>query len=107
MQWQKRQTSLLTAKNIASIFNLGYYITTDGAVIQSGDIKFTVAKDGSGIKKGKNAMTLSADCIAEDKQVFIPIKDIAEALGYECTYDAETNTVVITSAADDAEKEAK
>lgn len=98
---------LVTAKNIASIFNLGYYITADGAVIQSGDTKFTVAKDGSGIKKGNTAMKLSADCTAEDKQVFIPIKDIAEAIGYECTYDAETNTVVITSAVDDAEKEAK
>lgn len=98
---------LVTAKNAASIFNLGYYMTPDGAVIQSGDTKFTVAQDGSGIKNGANSMKLSAECIADDKQVFIPIKDIAEALGYSCSYDAETNTVVITSAAADTADEEK
>lgn len=107
---------LVTAKNVASIFNLGYYMTEEGAVMQSGDKKFVVALDGSGIKNDGDSMSLSAQCIAEDNQVFIPIKDIAESLGYSCTYNAESNTVVIESAANseanteeniDEEKEAE
>lgn len=99
---------LVTAKNVASIFNLSYYMTVDGAVIKSDKNLYTIAPDGSGIKKNKNPMSLSASCKAEDKQVFIPIGDIAEDLGYEYSYNSETNTVEIkTVVAEETEKEAE
>lgn len=88
---------LVTAKNIASIFNLNYFMTVSGAVIKSEDVVLTIATDGSGIKNNGSDMNLSASCISEDKQVFVPIKDVVEALGYNCRFDAETNTVLITT----------
>lgn len=98
---------LVPAWNVASIFNLGYYMTTDGGVIQNGETKFIIAKDGSGVKYNGSKMNLSAYCVSEEGLVFIPIKDIAESIGYECYYNADTNTVEITSKATALEEEAE
>ena len=87
---------LVTAKNVASFFNLAYSITDKGEVIKGDDVEFVVAKDGSGIKNGSSATKLSAKCVADSNQVFIPIGDIAKELGYTYTYDSASNTAVIT-----------
>lgn len=94
---------LVTAKNIATFFDMAYYTDGDKLIMKNDDTEFEIAKDGSEIKKDGKAFTASASLIAEDKQVFVPIKDIAEALGYTYEYNSETNTAAITSDLSDEE----
>lgn len=91
---------LVTAKNVASFFNLAYSVTDKEEIIKGDNIEFTVAKDGSGIKKNSSAMKLSASCVAEGKEIFIPIGDIAKELGYIYSYDAASDVVTLTAPAE-------
>ena len=95
---------LVTAKNVASFFNLAYSVTDNGDVIKGDNVEFTIAKDGSGIKKDSSAMKLSASCVAEGKEIFIPIGDIAKELGYSYSYDAASDVVTLTAPAEEEVK---
>ena len=95
---------LVTAKNVASFFNLAYSVTDKEEIIKGDNIEFTVAKDGSGIKMNSSAMKLSAFCVAEGKEIFIPIGDIAKELGYSYSYDAASDVVTLTASAEEEVK---
>ena len=94
---------LVTAKNVASFFNLAYAVTDSGEVIKTDSQEYTVTEDG--IKKDSSAMKLSAKPVKDGAEIFIPIGDIAKELGYEYSYDATANVVTITKPA--AEEEVK
>ena len=85
---------LVTAKNVASFFNLAYAVTDSGEVIKTDSQEYTVTEDG--IKKDSSAMKLSAKPVKDGAEIFIPIGDIAKELGYEYSYDATANVVTIT-----------
>lgn len=87
---------LVTAKNVASFFNLAYAVTDSGEVIKTDSQEYTVTEDG--IKKDSSAMKLSAKPVKDGAEIFIPIGDIAKELGYEYSYDAAANVVTITKA---------
>lgn len=91
---------LVTAKNVASFFNLAYAVTANGEIIKTDSEEYVVALDGSGIKKGSSAMKLSATPVKDGLEIFIPIGDIAKDLGYEYSYDANTNVVTINKTAE-------
>ncbi len=86
---------LVTAKNVASFFNLAYEATSEGEIIKTDSAKYTVTADG--IKKDASPMKLSAKPVKDGAEVFIPIGDIAKELGYEYSYDASANVATITT----------
>lgn len=94
---------LVTAKNVASFFNLAYAVTDSGEVIKTDSAEYTVTEDG--IKKDSSAMMLSASPVKDGAEIFIPIGDIAKELGYEYSYDAAANVATITKPV--AEEEVK
>ena len=93
---------LVTAKNVASFFNLAYAVTDSGEVIKTDSAEYTVTEDG--IKKDSSAMMLSASPVKDGAEIFIPIGDIAKELGYEYSYDAAANVVTINKPAEEEEK---
>lgn len=86
---------LVTAKNVASFFNLAYEATSEGEIIKTDSAKYTVTADG--IKKDASPMKLSAKPVKDGAEIFIPIGDIAKELGYEYSYDASANVATITT----------
>ena len=88
---------LVTANNVASFFGLAYEETAKGVFMKDNNAQFTVANDGSGIKKGSSVMKLSAPCVVEGKEIFIPIGDIAKELGYNYNYDVTSDEVTLTT----------
>lgn len=86
---------LVTAKNIATMFNMAYQRNEKGYTLKNALTEITFALDGSSAKKNNTSLNLSAACEIKDVQIFVPISDVAEALGLECSYNKETNEVVI------------
>ena len=95
---------LVTAKNVASFFNLAYEVTDNGEIIKTDSEEYIVASDASGIKKGSSAMKLSATPVKDGTEIFIPIGDIAKELGYEYSYDAAANVITINKIAQEEVK---
>ena len=86
---------LVTAKNIATMFNMAYQRNEKGYTLKNALTEITFASDGSSAKKNNASLNLSADCVIKGIQLFVPISDVAEALGLECSFNKETNEVVI------------
>ena len=86
---------LVTAKNIATMFNMAYQRNENGYTLKNALTEITFASDGSSAKKNNASLNLSADCEIKGIQLFVPISDVAEALGLECSFNKETNEVVI------------
>lgn len=91
----KENKVLVTAKNIATIFNMAYHIKDDKAYMSAGNHKFEISLDGSKFLYNDNSLDLGAKPIAENAQIYVPIEDICRVMGYTCEYSADTNTVSI------------
>ena len=91
---------MVTAKNLADMFGLGYlrkgseYTVT----IDTKEIVFT--PDSASAKSGAKTITLTDKAVANGTQLFVPADVICDAAGYDCTYDAATNTLVVTKRAE-------
>jgi len=86
---------LVTAKNVATIFDMAYIPSDDGIVIKGNAGQFVIANDGSEVTYGGEVLNLSAKGVKDGKDVFIPIKEIAEKIGYKYSYNTVTDTAEI------------
>ena len=88
---------MVSVKNIANIFGLSYnrkgsefIMKKDESsfVFKAGESKFTV--DGKAVDLGENSMQ-------KLYQLYVPLKPVAESLGYEVSYDGESKCVNIVT----------
>ena len=71
-------------------------------MLRKGADEITITAGASEMKEGSKKVQLSEKTVEEGSQLYVPIKDIAEALGYTYSYDAAQELVVIaTSVADE------
>ena len=87
---------LVTAKNLATMFNMAYQRSVDGYTIKNAANEITFAVDGASAKKNGDKLELSAACKIKGTQIFVPVSDVAKALGLSYSFDKENNEVVIT-----------
>ena len=76
---------MVTAKNIADILDLGYDIADGKYILTKGDVVLTFAQG--------SADGVSEAPVLKDGQLYIPIKDVLDALGIGYTFDADTLTI--------------
>ncbi len=88
---------MVYAKNVASMFKMGYYLNGNEVTIRNTKNTFTFAEGSDSAKFGGNVITLSEKCEVKDGKLFVSISDIAKALGYNASYDAENETLLITN----------
>lgn len=94
---------MITAKNAAAVLDMSY--------IRLGDV-FTLKKDGTEIvlKDGQNSAQINGSAVQmpeaakrDTTQLYVPLGFLAERLGYEYSYDTETQTAVLSNAGGEQE----
>ena len=83
---------LVTAKNIANMFNMVYVRNDEGFTLKNDEVEFSFGPDGS-----PSGAQLSAAPEVDGVQLFVPIKDIVTAMGYSYSFDSANNVVNIST----------
>lgn len=95
---------MVFAKNVASIFKMGYYYSPESITIKNADNSFTFEDQSTAADYNGKSITLSSACALSDGKLFVPIEDIATALGYNCSFNEEEQTLYITNEAQEAQE---
>lgn len=95
---------MVTAKNLADIFGLGYLRKNGEYTVTIGDKAMVFNADSANAKFGSKSITLTDKTAVSGTQLFVPADVICDAVGYDCAYDAATNTLVITKKAEGGDK---
>lgn len=95
---------MVTAKNLADMFGLGYLRSGSQYTVVIDGTKLAFAADSNTAKLGTKSVTLADKAVANGTQLFVPAEVICNAVGYDCTYDAATQTLSITKKAEGGDK---
>lgn len=103
--YEKDGKVMVTAKNLAGFFNIGYDKSKNVYTLDLPTGKLSIKTGAKNEVTGnkKELLTLTEE---SGGQLFVPIQDICDILGYKCEYDSEKMTVTVTCNDAEGEKEA-
>ncbi len=95
---------MVSVKNIANIFGLGYTRNGFCFTMKSGESEYVFnAGEAQFTADGKLVDLLEAS-VQKAYQLYVPLRSVAETLGYEVGYDAENRCVIIVTPSEDGGK---
>lgn len=95
--YEKDGKLMVSAKNLASFWNLGYVKSDDKCFINTEGRIISISPDGVSLESA----AISSAYEEKDGQIFISAEDFAAALGCESTYDSDNMTLNITTVSDE------
>lgn len=95
---------MVTAKNLADMFGLGYLRSGSECTVTVGDKAIVFTADSDKAKAGNKTVTLADKAVLSGNQIFVPADVICDEAGYACTFDAASNTLVITKKTEGGDK---
>ncbi len=87
---------MITAKNFAEIFNLGYSRKNGEHIITSGGTKIVLGENEGAISVNGAEVSLNDATIVSGNQLYVPLDALCRAIGADMSYDVNTNTALIT-----------
>ena len=88
---------MVTAKNLATFLDLGYYRNEGTYKLEKDGKTFEVAGAGTDVKLNGSNESLPQAAELSGAQLFVPVSSVAKCFGYEYSYDEATQTVYIKS----------
>lgn len=90
---------LVSAKNVAKFLGMSYVREDSTYTLKKGTNEIIIVAGSSEMKTDSGKKQLSETTVEQNTQLFIPIKDAAEYLGYEYNYNKADELVSITTPA--------
>ncbi len=88
---------MITAKNLAEIFNFNYYHNGNEFVISSDEEIFTYTANSDILQTNTALINLKDKTVPSDNQLYVPANEFLSRTVKDAVLDTKTNTLIITS----------